>query len=324
MKYFLVLLSLVLVLVPHAQAIAGPGDPRLVNGVLEWPRTVTNEPFIVVRGDDGVLYYVGIAAARRDAALAAGARVAVLGLEGRTAHEISALGVGAGESIEAALASLQGARPAPAVAAPGVVTPPTAAGTTPASATVAAPMVPANGGAAAIAPPNGKPLVPVAPPAASVPVAPNAKSAAAPAAPAPPAPVVTSPALTSPAPAVTPPPSGVTPPSIITAPTASNVRSAAVPPPARRSIVETAPAPAAMPASASDERRWTEISGVVESLVGRTLVLRSEEGRIAVDVSSLSQNLERMVTPGSTVRVYGVPIEVRFKAMGFFDPGTRP
>jgi len=53
-------------------------------------------------------------------------------------------------------------------------------------------------------------------------------------------------------------------------------------------------------------------------------VLRSEEGRIAVDVSSLSQNLERMVTPGSTVRVYGVPIEVRFKAMGFFDPGTRP
>jgi len=79
-----------------------------------------------------------------------------------------------------------------------------------------------------------------------------------------------------------------------------------------------------MQASASDERRWTEISGVVESLVGRTLVLRSEEGRIAVDVSSLSQNLERMVTPGSTVRVYGVPIEVRFKAMGFFDPGTRP
>jgi hypothetical protein len=24
------------------------------------------------------------------------------------------------------------------------------------------------------------------------------------------------------------------------------------------------------------------------------------------------------------VRVYGVPVEVRFKAMGFFDPGTRP
>jgi hypothetical protein len=249
MKSFLVLVGLVSVLAPLAPALAGPGDPRLVNGVLEWPRAVTNEPFVVVRGDDGVLYYVGIAAARRDAALTAGARIAVLGLEGRTPHEISALGVGAGESVEAALANLQGARPAPAAAAAGVVTPPTAAATTPA---------------------------------------------------------------------------GATPPSIITAPPASNVRSAAVPPPARRSIVETAPAPAALPASASDDRRWTEISGVVESLVGRTLVLRSEEGRIAVDVSSLSQNLERMVTPGSMVRVYGVPVEIRFKAMGFFDPGTRP
>src|SRR5438093_11960877 len=97
MKAFVVLLTVAFVLVAHVVAVAGPGDPRLVTGVLEWPRTVTNEPFIVVRGDDGVLYYVGIAAARRDAALAAGARVAVLGLEGRTAHEISALGVGAGE-----------------------------------------------------------------------------------------------------------------------------------------------------------------------------------------------------------------------------------
>src|SRR5438552_3280736 len=113
MQAFVVLLTAALVLVAHVVAVAGPGDPRLVNGVLEWPRTVTNEPFLVVRGDDGVLYYVGIAAARRDGPLAGGARVSVLGLEGRTANEITALGVGAGETTEAALAHLQGGRPAP-------------------------------------------------------------------------------------------------------------------------------------------------------------------------------------------------------------------
>jgi len=79
-----------------------------------------------------------------------------------------------------------------------------------------------------------------------------------------------------------------------------------------------------VPASSTDERRWTEISGVVESLVGRTLILRSDEGRVAVDLSSLSQNIDRAITPGAHVRVYGVPVEIRFKAMGFFDPGTRP
>ena len=102
----------VVVLAAHT-VLAGSGDPRLVNGVLEWPRTVSTEPFVIVRGDDGVLYYVTILTARRDAGLVAGARVAVLGLEGRTAHEITALGVGAGESVEAALANLQGARPVP-------------------------------------------------------------------------------------------------------------------------------------------------------------------------------------------------------------------
>src|SRR5947208_2114673 len=230
MKAFVVLLTVAFVLVAHVVAVAGPGDPRLVNGVLEWPRTVTNEPFLVVRGDDGVLYYVGIAAARRDGPLAAGARVAVLGLEGRAANEITALGVGAGETTETALAHLQGARPAPAASAPVVVTPPAAAAR---SAAVAAPMA------------------------------------------------------------------------------------------ARRPVVEAIAAPATLPVSAGDDRRWTEISGIVESLVGRTLVIRSEEGRVAVDVSSLSPSLERMVMPGTMVRVYGVPVEMRFKAMGFFDPGGR-
>src|SRR5260370_18940172 len=148
MKAFAVLLTVALVLVAHVVAVAGPGDPRLVNGVLEWPRTVTNEPFLVVRGDDGVLYYVGIAAARRDGPLAGGARVAVLGLEGRAANEITALGVGAGETTETAPAHLQGARPAPAASAPAIVTPPaavpvTAPAGTPTPSAAPAPAAPA-------------------------------------------------------------------------------------------------------------------------------------------------------------------------------------
>src|SRR5215470_19322032 len=127
-----ILVVIVVVLAAHAAAIAGPGDPRLVNGVLEWPRALTNEPFIVVRGDDNVLYYVTIAAARRDATLTGGARIAVLGLEGRTPHEITALGVGAGDSAASALANLQNAKSASDASAPAVVTPPTvAAPTTP-------------------------------------------------------------------------------------------------------------------------------------------------------------------------------------------------
>jgi hypothetical protein len=109
------------------------------------------------------------------------------------------------------------------------------------------------------------------------------------------------------------------------APPAASARSAAVAAPmaVRRPVVEAIAAPATLPVSVGDDRRWTEISGVVESLAGRTLILRSEEGRVAVDVSSLSPSLERMVMPGTMVRVYGVPVEMRFKAMGFFDPGGR-
>src|SRR5215470_6233369 len=155
----IVFVAIVVILAAHAAAIAGPGDPRLVNGVLEWPRALTNEPFIVVRGDDGALYYVTITAARRDAALTSGARIAVLGLEGRTVHEITALGVGAGDSAASALANLQNAKSASDASAPTVVTPPTVAAPTTPSApvpTTASPAAPANGSAAAIAAPAAK------------------------------------------------------------------------------------------------------------------------------------------------------------------------
>src|SRR5262250_162286 len=199
-----ILVVIVVVLAAHAAAIAGPGDPRLVNGVLEWPRALTNEPFIVVRGDDNVLYYVTITAARRDATLAGGARVAVLGLEGRTSHEITALGVGVGDSAESALANLQGAKstsaapaPPPAAAAAAVVMPPSGAAPTPPSApspTATSSATPAHGGAAPSAKAPAAPTAGASTPGARTPT-PNATT---------PGPGSNAAAPTTPAPAVTP------------------------------------------------------------------------------------------------------------------------
>lgn len=264
-------------------AVAGPGDPRLVNGVLEWPRAVTNEPFVIVRGDDGVLYYIGVAAARRDGAVTAGARVSVLGIEGRSAHEITAVGFGSGATPEAALAQLQGgARPPatpPVPSAPVAVAAPPAP-VAPASAPVSTPAAPVAPSPAPVAAPSTPVMAPPAPMAA------------------PPAPVAAAPTPVTPQPAVVP---------------ASTAAAAPAPP----AIAATAPM---LPV---DDRRWTELTGEVEALVGRTLVLKVDGGRVIVDVSSLSANLERMVAPGSKVKVYGVPVELRFKAMGFIDPDAR-
>lgn len=264
-------------------AVAGPGDPRLVNGVLEWPRAVTNEPFVIVRGDDGVLYYIGVAAARRDGAVTAGARVSVLGIEGRSAHEITAVGFGSGATPEAALAQLQGGARPPAT--PPVPSAPVAVAALP------APVAPASA-------PVSTPAAPVAP--SPAPVAAPSTPVMAPPAPmaAPPAPVAAAPTPVTPQPAVVP---------------ASTAAAAPAPP----AIAATAPM---LPV---DDRRWTELTGEVETLVGRTLVLKVDGGRVIVDVSSLSANLERMVAPGSKVKVYGVPVELRFKAMGFIDPDAR-
>ncbi|HEX5816581.1 MAG TPA: hypothetical protein VF010_14710, partial [Methylomirabilota bacterium] len=144
-------LACLLVLAAPLTAAAGQGDPRLVNGVLEWPRALTNESFVIVRGDDGVLYYVGVASARREGTPAAGARVAVLGIEGRSAHEVTAVGIGIGTTADAALAQLQGARPAPAAASPAATPPPVAAGPAP-IAPPTAPSGPAAGNAAVTSP----------------------------------------------------------------------------------------------------------------------------------------------------------------------------
>ena len=321
-------------------AIAAPGDPRLVNGVLEWPRTVTNESFVIVRGDDGVLYYVGLAATRRDGTVTAGARVAVLGIEGRGAHEITAVGFGSGATTEAALAQLQGARSPAAAAAPAPLAPPApvpaapapvaAPAAPPAAAPVAAPSAPPAPTVAApitapAAPPVTAPVSQPPAPASSQP-APSAPSATSPKpaspAPAPPAPATAAVAAT-PAPVVSPTPVTAAPAPVVAAP---------VPPapgvvPTAATSPKAAVAPPAVPLSAPmlpvDDRRWTEVTGEIEAFVGRTVVLKVDGGRVTVDVSSLSGNLERMVAPGTKVKFYGVPVELRFKAMGFIDPDAR-
>jgi hypothetical protein len=254
-------------------ARAGSGDPRLVNGVVEWPAVVTNETFVIVRGDDGVLYYVGIAAARREGAVTAGGRISVLGLEGRSPHEITAIGMGSGPSAETALAQLQGAR-------------------TPAAAAPMAPALPAP-----VVGPANEPVTPSAPKL----TAPTTPSARQPEVPSPKSPTSdTRAAVSAPAvvPASTPPP-----PVIATAQPST-----------------AATAPMLVP---TDDHRWVELTGEVETLTGRTLVLKVDGGRVSVDLSSLRANLERLVTPGSMVKIYGVPVELRFKAMGFIDPDAR-
>jgi hypothetical protein len=318
---------------------AAPGDPRFISGVLEWPRAITNEPFVIVRGDDGVLYYIGIATVRRDG-IGSGPRMSVLGIEGRSAHEITAVGVGSGVTPEAALAVLQGIRPtvAPPAGSVGVAAPPAS----PPVSSAASSIAPAAGVTVAplAAPPVSSPAPPVVAPAA--PAAPSAP-AAAPTAPASTAPMISGP--TAAAPTAVPPaaaphaaPAHVVPAAngrVAVAPSPTPgvpaVAPAAAPAPAAVAPA-VAPAPTAAVVAAPvglaplipvDDRRWTELTGEVEALVGRTLLLKVDGGRVTVDVSGLSANMERLVTPGSKVKVYGVPVEMRFKAMGFIDPDAR-
>jgi hypothetical protein len=318
-------------------AVAGPGDPRLVNGVLEWPRTVTTESFVIVRGDDGVLYYVGLGAARRDGTVTAGARIAVLGIEGRSAHEITAVGFGSGATTEAALAQLQGVRPssAPATATTAPAPPPAAPAV---AAPVAAPPVTTGSVAAPVAPPAAAPVATPAAPSLAAPVAappapaPHATpSAPAAVSPKPPAPAPTPTAQAAAPVAAAPAPVGSATPPAATAASSAPVVAAPTPVPPAPGVVPTAATSPKAPQAAAltapmlpvDDRRWTEVTGEIEAFVGRTVVLKVDGGRVTVDVSSLSGNIERMVAPGTKVKFYGVPVELRFKAMGFIDPDAR-
>lgn len=131
MKFSVAILTLGVALA--GPAVAGPGDPHLIQGSLEWPPTLSGgEPFIVVRGDDGRVYYADIMAAQRYAqtTLSAGGHVALLGLESTKPHEIVAVALGSGDAAALSLALAQptptttvASPPAPSPVPPGVPAP---------------------------------------------------------------------------------------------------------------------------------------------------------------------------------------------------------
>jgi hypothetical protein len=117
------LIALAILALFSGTASAAPGDPRVVQGTLEWPPSLSAEPFIVLRSEDGRLVYVDISAAQRriPGALTAGSRVAVLAVEGARPYEMAAMAVGAGDASALGL-TLPPAAPMPAASIPS--TPP--------------------------------------------------------------------------------------------------------------------------------------------------------------------------------------------------------
>ena len=93
-------LTAVAVLLLAGPALAAPGDPRTVRGSLEWPASLSAEPFVVVRGDDGRLYYADVSSAQRMNAGAISGRISLVGVEGNQPHEVHAVVIGAGDSAQ--------------------------------------------------------------------------------------------------------------------------------------------------------------------------------------------------------------------------------
>jgi hypothetical protein len=134
MKFSAIALITVLLVGP-ALAAPGPGDPRLIQGTLEWPAALSgDEPFIVVRGDDGRVYYADLVSAQRrvQGALSAGSKITILGLEGTRPHEILAVVLGSGDAAALSLALARAISatpptppPPPASIPPAGVVPPT-------------------------------------------------------------------------------------------------------------------------------------------------------------------------------------------------------
>src|SRR5215472_3478062 len=136
MKVAAIALSLTVALA--APALGAPGDPRLIQGKLEWPPALSgNEPFIVLRGDDGSVYYADALAAQRyvQGTLSAGSPAALIGLESTKPHEIIAVALGSGDTVALSLALAQATQTAssttPPLSAPmppaGPLSPPAAA-----------------------------------------------------------------------------------------------------------------------------------------------------------------------------------------------------
>jgi len=340
-------------------AFAAPGDPRFLQGTVEWPAALTGEPVIIVRGDDGRVYSADVAGARRQGSelVKVGGRVALLILEGARPHDVTAIVIGAGDAASLARALSQGGTPAaappptapaPAAAAAPVVSTTTPVVPPPAPAVVAPPPAPAAAPPAAPAsaatatstvaatPPPA--VTPAAPPAAVAPPAPAATPSTAPAvaAPAPKAGTPTPPApptgpipVTPPAPAastvVSTPPAPAAAPTVIATPPAPTPPPTVAPsaPPATPVVAPPVPSPSA-PTKANgpsgDRKQWARVDGKVQSVEGALLVLKADNGSIVmVDISQLNPNISQALRRGRVVSVYGYPLEQKFEAAGYIE-----
>src|SRR4030095_11839682 len=64
-RVFLVaVLAVAILSLSTGATLAAPGEPRVVQGTLGWPAAVSTQPFVVIRGDDGRMYYADINSAQ--------------------------------------------------------------------------------------------------------------------------------------------------------------------------------------------------------------------------------------------------------------------
>ena len=119
------LIALVALGLSTGVAAAAPGDPRVLEGTLEWPATVATDPFVVMRGDDGRMYYADISAARRTTEpMTSGSRLAILGVEGARPYEIAGIAVGAGDAASLGLTPSSTSTSSPSASIPSTAVTP--------------------------------------------------------------------------------------------------------------------------------------------------------------------------------------------------------
>jgi hypothetical protein len=313
---------------------AAPGDPRLVQGVLEWPAKLTVEPFVVIRTDDGRWYYAEVKGVKRldSGPLTSGTRVAVLGTEAARPHEITAIALGPGDAAALALALMPHVN-APAPAPTVVAHPPSApkpVAAEPTSKTEPSPPSKAEPSPALKAEQTSTPKIIAKPERPATPSAALAP-AAAPAVAATPAPTLAPTPAPAPAPAVgsvsagaptVPPSAKAAAPAVSDSPAPASARvgeaPAPVPPIAEKSSTEKAPEPA------GDGPRWTELRGTVKVIAGNWIVVRVDNGQLVlVDLSTVRGGAASL-KPGAAIALYGTPTEQKFQAMGIVQPENRP
>ena len=314
------LIALCCVLSFAIPALAAPGEPRFLQGTVEWPAALNGEPVMIVRGDDGRVYAVDVSGARRQGAEAVrvGGRVALLVIEGARAYDVTAIVVGAGDATSLARALSQGGVPAPAATA--AATPPAAPSPAPVAAPAPAPTV---APVATVAPATVAPPAAVTPPAVAKPAAPAGPvpATAAPATaavPAPAAPAAAAPAAATPAPAPT-----AALPTVIATPPPAPVPAAQPPAVAPPAVAPPAPngnGPTKVLAPPGERKQWARVDGKVQSVEGALLVLKADNGTvILVDISQLNPNVSQALRRGRLVSVYGYPLEQKFEAAGYIE-----